>query len=53
MKLIDRAQILIGCRMELQTWTQLKSALFDCFGDRGNLACLELDSKSILKRNTS
>lgn len=43
MKLIDRAQILVGSRMELTTWEQIKAALSDCFGDKRNLECLEQD----------
>lgn len=43
MKLIDRAQILVGCRLELQSWDQIKIALYDCFGDKRNLECLEQD----------
>lgn len=43
MKLIDRAQILVGCRMELQQWDQIKTVLYDCFGDKRNLECLEQD----------
>lgn len=43
MKLNDRAQILVGCRLELVTWEQIKIALNDCFGDKRNLECLEQD----------
>lgn len=43
MKLIDRAQILVGSRMELNSWEHIKTALFACFGDKRNLECLEQD----------
>ena len=42
-KLKDRAQILIGSRVELNTWGLIKSALVDCFGDKRDLQCLEQD----------
>ena len=43
MKLIDRAQTLVGSRLELTNWDQLKFALSDCFGDKRNIECLEQD----------
>lgn len=43
MKLINHAQILVGCRMELDTWDKIKNALTDCFGDKRSLECLEQD----------
>lgn len=42
-KLTDRAQILIGTRNELTTWTLIKAALRQSFGDQRNLDCLEQD----------
>lgn len=42
-KLTQRAQILVGNRLELKTWEQIKNALIDCFGDKRNLECLEQD----------
>ncbi|CAG9760074.1 unnamed protein product [Ceutorhynchus assimilis] len=43
MKLTDRAQILVGSRMELDCWDHIKAVLFDCFGDKRNLECLKQD----------
>jgi len=42
-KLVDRAQILISCRPELNDWPSIKTTLTQCFGDRRNLECLEHD----------
>src|ERR1700712_404073 len=39
-KLTNRAQILIGSRIELNTWPLIKAALRDCFGDKRDLQCL-------------
>jgi hypothetical protein len=43
MKLVDRAQILVGSRLELTDWNQIKTALNNCFGDKRNIECLEQD----------
>lgn len=42
-KLVDRAQILIGTRSELNSWELIKEALRQSFGDQRNLECLEQD----------
>ncbi|CAH0560391.1 unnamed protein product [Brassicogethes aeneus] len=42
-KLIDRAQILVGSRSELNTWKDIKNAFQTCFDDNRNIECLEQD----------
>nr|CAI5833259.1 unnamed protein product [Callosobruchus analis] len=42
-KLVGRAQLLVGCRTELTSWSSIKSALEQCFGDNRSLECLEQD----------
>lgn len=42
-KLSGRAQLLVGCRSELDSWNKIKNALQNCFGDNRNLECLEQD----------
>lgn len=42
-KLVDRAQILIGTRTELDSWPLIRQALRQSFGDQRNLDCLEQD----------
>lgn len=42
-KLVDRAQILIGTRSELNSWPLIKNALRQSFGDQRNVECLEQD----------
>lgn len=42
-KLVGRAQLLVGCRSELDTWQKIKDALQACFGDNRSLECLEQD----------
>lgn len=42
-KLVGRAQVLVGSRMELNTWNLIKDALTQCFGDQRNIECLEQD----------
>lgn len=42
-KLTGRAQLLVGCRSELDSWDKIKDALQNCFGDNRNLECLEQD----------
>ncbi|CAG9760455.1 unnamed protein product [Ceutorhynchus assimilis] len=36
-KLIDKAEIMVGRRMELDTWDKLKNALIQCFSDRRDI----------------
>nr|CAI5819217.1 unnamed protein product [Callosobruchus analis] len=42
-KLVGRAQLLVECRTELTSWSSIKSALEQCFGDNRSLECLEQD----------
>ncbi|CAH2001487.1 unnamed protein product [Acanthoscelides obtectus] len=42
-KLVGRAQLLVGCRTELNSWSLIKNALEQCFGDNRSLECLEQD----------
>lgn len=42
-KLVGRANLLVGCRTELDNWNLLKDALEQCFGDKRSLECLEQD----------
>lgn len=42
-KLTGRAQLLVGCRSELDSWDKIKIALQNCFGDNRSLECLEQD----------
>lgn len=42
-KLVDRANLLVGSRTELNDWISLKNALIQCFGDKRSLECLEQD----------
>lgn len=42
-KLVDRANLLVGSRIELNDWVSIKNALLQCFGDKRSLECLEQD----------
>lgn len=42
-KLVGRALILIGSRIELRTWNDIKNALNLSFSDQRNIDCLEQD----------
>ena len=46
-KLTGRALTLIGSRIELQTWTEIKEVLNLCFGDQRNIDCLVQDLISL------
>lgn len=46
-KLSGRALTLIGSRIELRTWDQIKDALNLCFGDQRNIECLVQDLISL------
>lgn len=39
-KLIDKAEIMVGRRVELDNWPKLKFALFQCFSDKRDIDCL-------------
>ncbi|XP_057669154.1 uncharacterized protein LOC130901649 [Diorhabda carinulata] len=39
-KLIDKAEMMVGNRIELNTWFKLKEALIQCFADRRDLDCI-------------
>lgn len=39
-KLVGKAEIMIGNRLELDNWSKLKAALIQCFSDRRDLDCL-------------
>lgn len=39
-KLTGKAEIMVGRRMELDTWDKLKNALIQCFSDRRDIDCL-------------
>ena len=39
-KLSGKAEIMVGRRVELDTWDKLKSALIQCFSDRRDIDCL-------------
>ncbi|XP_057662500.1 uncharacterized protein LOC130897584 [Diorhabda carinulata] len=39
-KLIDKAEMMVGNRIDLNTWFKLKEALIQCFADRRDLDCI-------------
>lgn len=39
-KLVDRAELMVGNRLEINSWVSLKEALIQCFSDRRDLDCL-------------
>lgn len=51
-KLIDRAEFMVGNRVELNTWELIKNALIQCFSDKRNLDCMILElSRARLNKN--
>lgn len=51
-KLIDKAEFMVGIRVELNTWELIKNALIQCFSDKRDLDCLILElSRSKLHKN--
>lgn len=42
-RFVDRANLLVGSRNELNTWNSIRESLQQCFGDRRSLECLEQD----------
>ncbi|KAL1492293.1 hypothetical protein ABEB36_012767 [Hypothenemus hampei] len=42
-RLVDKAQLLIGCRTELNTWELIKDSLTNTFGDNRSIECIEQD----------
>lgn len=39
-KLIGRAELMVGNRLEINTWPALKDALIQCFADRRDIDCI-------------
>lgn len=39
-KLIDKAELMVGNRLEINSWAALRDALVQCFSDRRDLDCL-------------